>query len=106
MEQDPAFAFRIVVDVAAKALSPAIGTSPMHRLFLAGASSPTTTRALRSVGLRLDAGHVFDEGGTLRLVYRTPNWKTCSSSPSPSTGTTGKDSIHTACRTPGRRRRG
>ena len=70
MEQDPAFAFRIIVDVAAKALSPAI-------------NDPTTAvlaidqlhHLLRSVGLRdLDTGHVRDETGRLRLAYRTPDW--------------------------------
>jgi len=70
MEQDPAFAFRIIVDVAAKALSPAI-------------NDPTTAvlaidqlhHLLRSVGLRnLDTGQVRDESGRLRLVYRTPDW--------------------------------
>ncbi|HSB35717.1 MAG TPA: DUF2254 family protein, partial [Thermoanaerobaculia bacterium] len=71
VEQDPAFAFRIIVDVAAKALSPAINDpttavlaiDPLHHL-------------LRSVGLRrLDTGHVFDGAGRLRLAYRTPNWE-------------------------------
>jgi uncharacterized membrane protein len=71
MEQDPAFAFRIIVDVAVKALSPAI-------------NDPTTAvlaidqlhHLLRSVGLRrLDTGQVVDEVGRLRLSYRTPNWE-------------------------------
>ncbi len=70
MEQDPAFAFRIIVDVAAKALSPAI-------------NDPTTAvlaidqlhHLLRSTGLRdLDTGQVRDETGRVRLSYRTPNW--------------------------------
>jgi uncharacterized membrane protein len=69
-EQDPAFAFRILVDVAAKALSPAI-------------NDPTTAvlaidqihQLLRQVGRRrLDAGEVRDADGTLRVVYRTPDW--------------------------------
>jgi uncharacterized membrane protein len=71
MEQDPAFAFRIVVDVACKALSPAI-------------NDPTTAvlaidqihHLLRSVGGRhLDDGRVSDPSGNLRLVYSTPNWE-------------------------------
>jgi uncharacterized membrane protein len=71
MEQDPAFAFRIIVDVAAKALSPAI-------------NDPTTAvlaidqlhHLLRSVGLRdLATGQVRDGTGRLRLAYRTPNWE-------------------------------
>jgi uncharacterized membrane protein len=69
-EQDPAFAFRILVDVASKALSPAI-------------NDPTTAviaidqihHLLRQVGVRrLDTGEVRDEGGNLRVLYRTPNW--------------------------------
>jgi uncharacterized membrane protein len=71
MEQDPAFAFRIIVDVAAKALSPAI-------------NDPTTAvlaidqlhHLLRSIGLRdLDTGRIRDRNGRLRLAYRTPGWE-------------------------------
>ncbi len=70
LEQDPAFAFRIIVDIAAKALSPAI-------------NDPTTAvlavdqieNLLRQVGLRrLDTGLVRDSTGQLRLVCRTPDW--------------------------------
>ena len=70
-EQDPAFAFRILVDVACKALSPAI-------------NDPTTAvlaidqihHLLRQVGLRrLDTGVVHDPSdGRLRVLYRTPDW--------------------------------
>ena len=71
MEQDPAFAFRIMVDIASKALSPAI-------------NDPTTAvlaidqihHLLRSVGGRhLDEGLAHDRSGALRLVYRTPDWE-------------------------------
>jgi uncharacterized membrane protein len=71
MEQDPEFAFRIIVDIAAKALSPAI-------------NDPTTAvlavdqvhRLLRAVGERqLDTGRVHDDSGRLRLLYRTPDWE-------------------------------
>ena len=71
MEQDPAFAFRIIVDIASKALSPAI-------------NDPTTAvlaidqihHLLLSVGSRhLDEGLGYDQSGALRLVYRTPNWE-------------------------------
>jgi uncharacterized membrane protein len=71
MEQDPAFAFRIIVDVASKGLSPAI-------------NDPTTAvlaidqihHLLRSVGGRhLDEGLAHDRSGALRLVYRTPDWE-------------------------------
>jgi uncharacterized membrane protein len=71
MEQDPAFIFRIVVDIASKGLSPAI-------------NDPTTAvlaidqlhHLLRSVGGRhLDEGMAHDRSGSLRLVYRTPDWE-------------------------------
>jgi uncharacterized membrane protein len=71
MEQDPAFAFRIIVDIASKGLSPAI-------------NDPTTAvlaidqihHLLRAVGGRhLADGRVRDAAGRLRLVYRTPDWE-------------------------------
>lgn len=70
LEQDPMFAFRILVDIALKALSPAI-------------NDPTTAvlaidqihRLLRVLGKReLRAEILNDETGTPRLVFRTPNW--------------------------------
>jgi uncharacterized membrane protein len=71
LEQDPLFAFRILVDIAAKALSPAI-------------NDPTTAvlaidqihHLLRDLGKRfLGDGREEDQTGRLRLVYRTPNWE-------------------------------
>jgi len=71
MEQDPMFVFRIIVDIASKALSPAI-------------NDPTTAvlaidqlhHLLRNVGTRyLAEGHEQDRAGELRLVYRTPDWE-------------------------------
>jgi uncharacterized membrane protein len=71
MEQDPAFAFRVVVDIASKGLSPAI-------------NDPTTAvlaidqihHLLRHVGNRcLDDEQVRDAKGRVRLVYRTPDWE-------------------------------
>ena len=71
MEQDPTFAFRIVADIALKALSPAI-------------NDPTTAvlaidqlhRMLRAVGRRhLRTEEISDKSGTLRLIFRTPNWE-------------------------------
>ena len=71
MEQDPALAFRIIVDIASKGLSPAI-------------NDPTTAvlaidqihHLLRSVGGRhLDEGLAYDRSGSLRFVYRTPDWE-------------------------------
>lgn len=71
IDQDPTFAFRIVVDIAIRALSPAI-------------NDPTTAvlaidqlhRMLRSVGKRnLRTDRILDGSGKLRLVFRTPNWE-------------------------------
>ena len=70
-EQDPMFAFRIMVDIASKALSPAI-------------NDPTTAvlaidqihHLLKEVGKRyLAEGRAYDTHGELRLVYSTPNWE-------------------------------
>ena len=70
MEQDPMFAFRIEVDIAIKALSPAI-------------NDPTTAvlaidqlhRLLRLVGKRSLANRVVcDESGKPRVLFRTPDW--------------------------------
>src|SRR6478672_5689072 len=67
----PAFSFRIVADIALKALSPAI-------------NDPTTAvlaidqlhRLLRQVGTRqLSEEMIRDEAGTLRVIFRTPNWQ-------------------------------
>lgn len=69
-EQDPAFAFRIVVDIAAKALSPAINDPTTAVLAL-----DQIHRLLRAVAHRkLDSGRVHDSAGKLRLSYRTPDW--------------------------------
>ena len=71
LDQDPTFAFRILVDIAIKALSPAI-------------NDPTTAvlaidqlhRLLRMVGLRhVSREELRDAAGELRLVFRTPNWE-------------------------------
>jgi uncharacterized membrane protein len=76
MEQDPLFAFRILVDIAIKALSKAI-------------NDPTTAvlaidqlhRLLRSAGTRnLRTDQILDQAGKLRVIFRTPNWEDfCSS---------------------------
>jgi uncharacterized membrane protein len=71
LEQDPVFGFRIMVDIASRALSPAI-------------NDPTTAvmcidqihRFLRYVGERqLSDGMAFDAQQHLRFVYPTPNWE-------------------------------
>jgi uncharacterized membrane protein len=78
MEQDPLFSFRIMVDIALKALSPAI-------------NDPTTAvlaidqihRLLRVVGKRQLRGEaILDETGRQRVIFRTPNWE---------------DFVHVAC---------
>jgi uncharacterized membrane protein len=71
LEQDPTFAFRIVIDIALRALSPAI-------------NDPTTAvlaidqlhRLLRMVGKRhLRIDEIPDQSGQLRVIFRTPNWE-------------------------------
>jgi uncharacterized membrane protein len=71
LEQDPTFAFRIMVDIASKALSPAINDPTTAVLAL-----DQIHHLLRKVGDRyLDTGHVRDAAGRLRLVYRTADWE-------------------------------
>lgn len=71
MEQDPMFAFRILVDIAIKALSKAI-------------NDPTTAvlaidqlhRLLRKVGRRHTRDeHLRDDTGGVRVIWHTPNWE-------------------------------
>ena len=70
-EQYPTFAFRIMVDIANKALSPAINDPTTAVLALDQIHS-----LLRKVGnRRLDDGRVRDAAGRLRLMYRTPDWE-------------------------------
>jgi uncharacterized membrane protein len=71
LEQDPEFAFRIVVDIASKALSPAINDPTTGVLAL-----DQIHRLLATVARReLDTGRVTDGAGILRLAYRTPDWE-------------------------------
>jgi len=70
LEQDPLFAFRILVDIALKALSPAINDPTTAVLAL-----DQVHRLLREVGKRrLQQEEVLDDEGTPRLIRRTPNW--------------------------------
>lgn len=70
LDQDPMFAFRIMVDIAAKALSPAINDPTTAVL-----SIDHIHHLLREVGTRsLSHGRELDSKGNLRLVYRTPDW--------------------------------
>ncbi len=70
-EQDPKYPIRLLVDIAIKALSPAI-------------NDPTTAvqtidqleDLLRRLGAaEVDAGCVADESGALRLLFQTPTWE-------------------------------
>ena len=70
IEQDPAFAIRIVVDTAIHALSPAV-------------NDPTTAVQALDVlevfvrelaGRDLEASHARDGAGTIRLVWRSASW--------------------------------
>ena len=70
-EQDPLFAFRILVDIASKALSPAINDPTTAVLAL-----DQIHHLLRDVGKRhLGDGRATDKSGKIRLVYRRPNWE-------------------------------
>ena len=71
IDQDPTFAFRIVVDIALRALSAAI-------------NDPTTAvlaidqlhHMLREVGKRhLRTDGILGKSGELRVIFRTPNWE-------------------------------
>jgi uncharacterized membrane protein len=71
LEQDPAFALRIMVDIASKGLSPAINDPTTAVLAL-----DQIHHLLQEVGQRhLSDGRVRDKSGRLRLVYRTPDWE-------------------------------
>ena len=70
-EQDPKYAIRLLVDIATKALSPAV-------------NDPTTAvqalnqieDLLRRLGTRhLEMGQVKDEAGALRLIFPVPTWE-------------------------------
>jgi uncharacterized membrane protein len=70
-EQDPKYALRLLVDIAIKALSPAI-------------NDPTTAvqaidqieDLLRRLGRRdLDVGYARDRNGVLRVIFPVPTWE-------------------------------
>ncbi len=71
MEQDPTFSFRIGVDIALKALSPAINDPTTAVLAL-----DQLHRMLRSVGMRhLRTDEILGKNGSLLVIFRTPNWE-------------------------------
>jgi len=78
LEQDPMFALRIMVDIALKALSPAINDPTTGVLAI-----DQIHRFLRAVGQHQLHGEVItDKLGDGLLIYRTPNWE---------------DFVHVAC---------
>ncbi|HTO61492.1 MAG TPA: DUF2254 domain-containing protein [Bradyrhizobium sp.] len=71
IEQDSTFAFRIIVDIAIKALSKAINDPTTATLAI-----DQLQRLLRMVGSRhLHNDELKDSSGQLRLIFRTPNWE-------------------------------
>src|SRR5262249_40069012 len=67
----PTFAFRLIVDIASKGLSPAINDPTTAVLAL-----DQIHHLLRHVGgRRLDNARVRDAFGRLRLIVRTPDWE-------------------------------
>jgi uncharacterized membrane protein len=78
LEQDPMFAFRILVDIALKALSPAINDPTTAVLAL-----DQVHRLLRVLGKRQLHGEIiWDASRQARVFFRTPNWE---------------DYVHVAC---------
>jgi uncharacterized membrane protein len=71
LKQDPAFALRVIVDIAAKALSPAINDPATSALAI-----DQIQLLLLEIGKRdLSAGLIRDRGGKARLVFRKPDWQ-------------------------------
>jgi uncharacterized membrane protein len=68
--QDPAFAIRAIVDIALRALSPAVNDPTTAVQVLDGLEVMLQELASR----KLERGQITDEGGTLRLVYPNPSW--------------------------------
>jgi uncharacterized membrane protein len=71
MHQDPAFAFRILVDIAIKALSPAINDPTSAVMAI-----DQLHELLSFLGSRhLEVGQHRDVGGRVRLVVEMPGWE-------------------------------
>jgi uncharacterized membrane protein len=69
-EQDPKYALRLLVDIAIKALSPAINDP-----ITAVQALDHLEDLMRRLGERhLAVGQVRDEGGALRVIFPTPTW--------------------------------
>ena len=71
LDQDPTFAFRIVIDIALRALSPAINDPTTAVLAL-----DQLQQMLRVVGSRhLRTDELRDTSMHVRVICRTPNWE-------------------------------
>jgi uncharacterized membrane protein len=70
-EQDPKYAIRLLVDIAIKALSPAINdpTTAVQAL------DQIEDLLLRLGGRSLSAGRAHDASGALRLTFPVPSWE-------------------------------
>lgn len=70
VEQDPLFGMRLLVDVAVRALSPALNDP-----YTAVQALDRIAQVLAVLGTRdLGEGSRADHGGTIRLWYATPDW--------------------------------
>jgi uncharacterized membrane protein len=70
-DQDPKYPIRLLVDIAIKALSPAINdpTTAVQAI------NQIEDLLLRLGGRNLDVGCVNDARGTLRLICQMPTWE-------------------------------
>ncbi len=70
-EQDPKYALRLLVDVAIKALSPAINDPTMA----VQAIDQIEDLLRRLAKCDLEASRAYDDNGVLRVIYRMPTWE-------------------------------
>jgi uncharacterized membrane protein len=71
IEQDPLFAFRILVDIAIKALSKAINDPTTAVLAI-----DQLNRLLRRAGKRnLGTDQILGRSGEVRVIFQSPNWE-------------------------------
>jgi uncharacterized membrane protein len=71
IEHDPTFAYRVIVDIAIKALSAAINDPTTAVLAI-----DQIKRLLRATGRRhLHDDVIHDAAGNPRVIYRTPSWE-------------------------------
>ena len=70
-EQDPAFALRVLADIALRALSPAVNDPTTAAQALDGLDSLLR----RLAGRELAVGPVTDANGNLRVVVNLPTWE-------------------------------